>query len=158
MGFAFVFHYQLLSGGDKMCLHLLKTSSPLHTVSLASKILRTDVDILVVVTASVFIMPSLLFKEQPTQAAGGRPPAIPLSGDGEVCAHKIRLDLSPCPGLTAWANFYWNQKWMQKPGNQIHFWERSAYWKTLNETFFIHKRQHSGSPCAIKLSQAWRVF
>lgn len=84
-----------------MCLHLLKVSSPLHTVSLASKILRTDVDILVVVTASVFIMPALLFKEHPTQAAGGRPPAIPLSGDGEVCVHKIRLELSPCPVLTA---------------------------------------------------------
>lgn len=104
--------------------------------------------------------------EQPTQAAGDWPPVIPLLGDGEGSVHKIRQVPSPCLGLVAWANFYWNRKRMQKPGNQIHFWERSTDWKTLNETFFIHKGQHSGSPCAISLhqtlywfyhSQAWRV-
>lgn len=167
MGYAFLFQYQLLCGGDKMSLHLLKISSPLHTTSLASTVLRTDADILVVATASVFIMPALLFMEQPTQAARGRPPIIPLSGDGEVSVHKIRLDPCPSPSPIAWANFYWNWKRMQKPGNQGHFWERSTNWKTLDETFFIHKGQHSGSPCDISshqtfywfhLSQTWRVF
>lgn len=167
MGCDFLFHYQLLSGGDKTFLHLLKISSPLHTTSLASKVLRTNAGPLAVVTNSVFIMPALPFTEQLIWAAGGRPPIIPLLGDGEVSMHKIRQVPPPCPGLIAPANFYRNQKQMQKPGNQIHFWKRSTYWKTLNETFFIHKGQHSGSPCAISphqtfywfyLSQAWRVF
>lgn len=126
-----------------------------------------DMDILVVVTASVFIMPAPLFMEQLAKAAGRRSPVIPLSGDGEVPVHKIRLDPTPCPVLIAWANFCWNWKWTHHPGNQNNFWERSTNRNTLNETFFIHKGQHSGSPCAISphqtfywfyLSQAWRVF
>ena len=50
------------------------------------------------------------------------------------------------------------------PGNQIHFWERSTNWKTLNETLLIHKGQHLGLPSPHQmfywfyLSQAWRVF
>lgn len=58
-------------------------------------------DILVVVTASVFIMPAPLFMEQLAKAAGRRSPVIPLSGDGEVSVHKIRLDPTPCPVLIA---------------------------------------------------------
>lgn len=61
-----------------MSLHLLKISSPLHTTSLSSKVLRTDVDILVVVAAPVFIKPALLFMEQLAKAAGRRSPLTPL--------------------------------------------------------------------------------
>lgn len=52
MGCAFLSHYQLLSVGDKISFHLLKSSSPLHTTSSARKELRTIVDVLVVMKAS----------------------------------------------------------------------------------------------------------
>jgi len=70
-----------------MSPHLLKMSSPLHATSSVRKVLRIDVDILEVVTTSVFVMPALLFMEQLTRTAGGRPPVIPLLGDGEVSVH-----------------------------------------------------------------------
>lgn len=80
-----------------MSRHPLKISSPLHATT--SKVLRIDVDILVVVTASLLIAPALSLMEQSTWAAGEPPPVITLLGDGEVSVHKIRQVPAPCPGL-----------------------------------------------------------
>lgn len=46
------------------CLHLLKISVPLHTTTLANKVLRTDMVMLVGVTGSVFIT-SYLWSSRP---------------------------------------------------------------------------------------------
>lgn len=104
MGCAFLFHYQLLSVGDKISFHLLKSSSPLHSTSSAGKELTTIVDVLVVMKASVFIVPALLFME--VCAAGKLHQLTPLLGDYEVSVHKVSPAPSPCPALLVGANFY----------------------------------------------------
>lgn len=147
MGCAFLFNYQLLSVGDKISFHLLKSSSPLHTTSSARKELTTIVDVLVVMKASEFIMP---IHGEAGLCCWKTPPATPLLGDCEVSVHKVSSAPSPCPALIVGANCYWNQK--QKAWNKIYCWGRSTNWKTsFKEAFFIHKGQHSGSPCAISL-------
>lgn len=149
MGCAFLFQYQLLSVGDKISFHLLKSSSPLHTTSSAGKELTTIVDVLVVMKASVFIVPALLFMEKPVCAAG-KLHYLHLSWVTVkcLCTKSVQLHLPALPCL--WEPISIEIK-SECERQEIKFMAggRSTNWKTLNEAFFIHKEQCSGSPCAI---------
>lgn len=148
MGWAFLFHYQLLSVGDKISFHLFKSSSPLHTTSSAGKELTTIVDVLVVMKASVFIVPALLFMEV---CAAGKLHQLytSLGWLWSVCAQSQSSSISlPCPACGS--QFLLKSKVNVKDRkSNLLLGGRSTNWKTLNEAFFIHKEQRSGSPCAI---------